>query len=246
MDEIKGLSTVAELVKEVVNVVEEEVAEVSEESLKEGEIINCLKVKADAQDISPEDRKRNVKKLAGAISHSLRSRGEINVRCFGSASIGKAAKALAIARSYIGIQNLQLECSPGFITTKMGDSELTGICFVAFASTKDPDISPIDIEKCKTVLKVKSDPKDISAEDRKDKVKKLAGAISHAIEENKEVVVRCFGNSTIGKAAKALAIARGYTANRGPDLYCWPAFIVSDMNGSERTGICFYVYSNEM
>jgi stage V sporulation protein SpoVS len=136
MDEIKGLSTVAELAKEVVNVVEEEVAEVSEESLKEGEIINCLKVKADAQDISPEDRKRNVKKLAGAISHSLRSRGEINVRCFGSASIGKAAKALAIAR--------------------------------------------------------------------------------------------------------------GYTANRGPDLYCWPAFIVSDMNGSERTGICFYVYSNEM
>jgi stage V sporulation protein S len=123
---------------------------------------------------------------------------------------------------------------------------LTGICFVAFASTKDPDISPIDIEKCKTVLKVKSDPKDISPEDRRNNVRRLAGAISHAIKENKEVVIRCFGNSTIGKAAKALAIARGLTATRGPDLYCWPAFIVSDMNGNERTGICFYAYSNEI
>lgn len=233
MEEIKGLSETNEV-------------EVNEETVKEGEIVNCLKVKADEQDISPEDRKRNVKKLAGAISHSLRGRGEINVRCFGSASIGKAAKALAIAKGYIGVQNLQLECSPAFITTKMGDSELTGICFVAFASSKDPDMKPVDIEKCKTILKVKSDPKDISPEDRRNNVRRLAGAISHAIKENKEVVIRCFGNSTIGKAAKALAIARGLTATRGPDLYCWPAFIVSDMNGNERTGICFYAYSNEI
>jgi stage V sporulation protein S len=233
MEDIKGLSEVDEV-------------EVNEETVKEGEIVNCLKVKADEQDISPEDRKRNVKKLAGAISHSLRGRGEINVRCFGSAAIGKAAKALAIAKGYIGVQNLQLECSPAFITTKMGDNELTGICFVAFASSKDPDIRPVDIEKCKTILKVKSDPKDISPEDRRNNVRRLAGAISHAIKENKEVVIRCFGNSTIGKAAKALAIARGLTATRGPDLYCWPAFIVSDMNGNERTGICFYAYSNEI
>lgn len=233
MEELKGLGDVEEV-------------EVAEESVKEGEIVNCLKVKADAQDISPENRKRNVKKLAGAISHSLRSRGEINVRCFGSAAIGKAAKALAIAKGYIGVQDLQLECSPAFITTKMGDNELTGICFVAFASSKDPELKPVDIDKCKTILKVKADPKDISPEERRNSVKKLAGAISHAIEENKEVVIRCFGNSTIGKAAKALAIARGYTATRGPDLYCWPAFIVSDMNGNERTGICFYAYSNEI
>ena len=45
---------------------------------------NVLKVKADPQDVSPDDRKRNVKKLAGAISHSLRSSGEVNVRCFGN------------------------------------------------------------------------------------------------------------------------------------------------------------------
>jgi stage V sporulation protein S len=204
----------------------------------------ALKVKADPQDISPDERKKNVKKLAGAISHSLRRKGEINIRCFGNAAIGKAAKALAIARNYIDIQSLQLECSPAFITTKMGDTILTGISFCTFASNKPEDIQPFDIDQCKSVLMVKADPKDVSADDRKDNVKKLAGAIAHALEENKEVVIRCFGNATIGKASKALAIARGYVATTGADLYCWPLFIVADMNGNERTGIAFYVYSN--
>ena len=66
-----------------------------------------------------------------------------------------------------------------------------------------------------------------------------------SLEENKEVVIRCFGNATIGKAAKAIAVARGYTATRGPDLYCWPTFIVADINGNERTGIAWYAYTNE-
>jgi len=226
------------------NTPEEPIKEIPEEQIKEGEIINCLKVKADPPDIAPEDRKRNVKKLAGAISHSLRSRGEINVRCFGSAAIGKAAKALAIARGYIGVQNLQLECSPAFITTQMGDNELTGICFVTFASEKMPDSVPIDITKCKSTLMVKADPRDIEAEERKKNVKKLAGAIAHVLDEHKEVVIRCFGNATIGKASKAMAIARGYVATTGADLYCFPAFIVADMNGNERTGIAFYCCSN--
>jgi len=220
--------------------------ETHEESIKEGEVVDCLKVKADPPDISPEDRKRNVKKLAGAISHSLRGRGEINVRCFGSAAIGKAAKALAIAKTYISVEpkNLQLDCSPAFITTKIGDNDLTGICFVTFASEKF-SASNIDVSKCKSVLMVKADPKEINPEDRKRNVKKLAGAIAHSLEENKEVIVRCFGNATIGKASKAMAIARGYIAVRGFDMYCWPFFIVANMNGNERTGIGWYVYTNE-
>lgn len=215
------------------------------------EEITSLKVKSDPVDITPEERKINVKKLAGAISHSLRSRGEINVRCFGNASIGKACKAIAIAKDYIKVasssvgstKSLQLECSPGFITAKMGDNELTGICFLTFASEDGTKES--DMDKVKTVLKVKADPKDVSAETRKINVKKLAGAITHALEENQEVIIRCFGNATIGKACKAIAIARGHTASRCPDLYCWPYFIVTEINGNEKTGIAFYAYTNE-
>ena len=210
-----------------------------------------LKVKADEPDISGEERKKRVKKLAGAISHSLRANGEINVRCFGNASIGKAAKAIAIAHSYIGIgdnkgdNKLRLQCSPAFITTKIGENELTGISFCTFASEKDPetDFTP---EKCKSTLLVKADPKDVLPETRKMNVKKLAGAISHSLEENKEVLIRCFGNATIGKAAKALAIARGLVATRGPDLYTYPMFIVATIEGKERTGIVWYAFTNEM
>jgi len=211
---------------------------------KKEEKITDLRVKADPPDISSDDRKRNVKKLAGAVSHSLRANGEINVRCFGNASIGKGAKAIAIARSYVETSDLQLSCSPAFITTTIGDNELTGISFCTFATNKDED-GEIDIHNVENVIMVKADARDISAEERKINVKKLAGAIAHSLEENKSCLVRCFGNATIGKASKALAIARGYTATRGPDLYCWPAFIVADMHGNERTGIAFYVYTNE-
>ena len=210
-----------------------------------------LKVKADPENVTPEERKRNVKKLAGAISHSLRNSGEINVRAFGSAAIGKAVKALAIAKGYVSVQSigndpkLQLQCSPAFITTKIGENELTGICFCTFASpkTNEPDV---DLDKCKSTLMVKADPEDVSDEDRKRNVKKLAGAIAHSLEDNKEVVIRCFGNATISKASKAMAIARGYVAVKGGDMYMYPSFIVTDMGGKERTGIAFYSFSNQI
>ena len=203
-----------------------------------------LKVKRDPTDISPEDRKRNVKKLAGAISHSLRANGEISVRSFGNAAIGKAARALAIAKNYISIQNLQLSCSPAFISTKIGDNDLTGISFCAFTSEKASE-EEIDPENCENVLMVKADPKDVTPDLRKRNVKKLAGAVAHSLQENKEVLVRCFGNASIGKAAKALAIARGYVATRGPDLYMFPVFIKAEMNGIMRHGIGFFCYTNE-
>ena len=207
-----------------------------------------LKVKADPPDVSSDVRKRNVKKLAGAISHSLRANAEIGVRAFGPASIGKAAKALAIARKYIGTTNLKLDCSPAFITMKAGDSNLTGICFCTFASEKSSDDKSCDrdLDDVKITLMVKGDPQDVSSDERKTKVKKLAGAITHALEEEHEVVIRCFGSATISKASKAIAIARGYTATRGPDLYCWPDFITAQINGNDRTGIAFYCYTNEL
>lgn len=220
--------------------------EIPEEAIRDGEVVTCLKVKADPQDVTPEDRKRNVKKLAGAISHSLRARGEINIRAFGAASIGKAVKALSIARDYIGVQKLELECSVGFITAKMGENELTGIVFIAFAAPKPENYKEMDIEKCKSILMVKSDPKDIAPEDRKRNLHKLAGAIAHSIEENKELVIRAFGNSCMSKTAKSLAVARTYVAARGFDLYFYPRFIVANMNGNERTGIAWIVRSNEI
>jgi len=202
-----------------------------------------LKVAADPQDLDPEERKRRVKKLAGAISHALRTNGEINVRAFGNAAIGKAAKALAIAKDYIAdTHQLQLVYSPAFIQAQVEQNTLTGIAFIVFTDDLN---RKVDYEKVKSVLMVKADPKEIENEERRLRVRKLAGAIAHAVEENHSCLVRCIGNACIGKGAKALAIARGFTATRGSDLYCWNDFIVTRMGDNERTGIVYYTFSNE-
>lgn len=206
--------------------------------------IEYLKVSADKEDVTPDERKKNVKNLAGAISHALRTNGEIGVRCFGNDSIGKAAKSLAIAREYINqTDEIRLSFSPAFIESEVGGKSLTGINFCTF-TTENSEGKEID--NVKSVLIVKADNKDIDVSERKSKVRKLAGAISHAVAENGECIVKCFGNRAIGKAAKALAIARGFTATRGPDLYCWSSFIVSKLDdGTDLTGIAFLAYSNE-
>tara|TARA_R110000824_G_scaffold12226_7_gene53604 strand:- start:32013 stop:32678 length:666 start_codon:yes stop_codon:yes gene_type:complete len=210
----------------------------------EENIVNGLKVAADPADISPEDRKKNVKRLAGAISHALRTSGEVDVRAFGNAAIGKACKALSIAKDFIEeTHNLQLSYSPAFLTIQVEGSTLTGIKFCTFTSEKTDDK---DLDEVKSVLMVKADPKDIDSQDRRLKVRKLAGAIAHAVEENKECVVRAFGNAAISKACKALSIARGFTATRGPDLYCYNQFIMTKMGDNERTGIAYYVFTNEL
>lgn len=95
------------------------------------------------------------------------------------------------------------------------------------------------------ILRVKADPPDISPEDRKKNSKNLAGAIAHGLRQYGEVYVRCFSNATCGKASKSIAIARGYVAVQGFDLYCAPSFITAEIGGQERTGICYWVFTNQ-
>ncbi len=97
-----------------------------------------------------------------------------------------------------------------------------------------------------SVLKVKADDRDATDEERKEKLKKLAGAIAHSLRQNGEVKIRCFGNACIGKAAKAIAIARGMVAVHGYDLFSVISFINADMGGFNKAGICFTAFTNEM
>ena len=97
------------------------------------EFTNELKVKADGPSATDEERKTKVKKLAGAIAHSLRCNGEVHVRCFGNACIGKASKAIAIATSYVSPHGLSLYCIPYFIEAEMNGETKTGIAFRVFA-----------------------------------------------------------------------------------------------------------------
>jgi len=99
---------------------------------------NVLKVKADDPHATDNERKVKLKKLAGAIAHSLRQHGEVKIRCFGNACIGKAAKAIAIARGMVAVHGFDLYNTISFITAEMGDVKKTGICFTAFTNETNP------------------------------------------------------------------------------------------------------------
>jgi stage V sporulation protein SpoVS len=101
------------------------------------EFSNILKVKADDKDIEPEERKRRVKNLAGAIAHGLRQFGVVYVRCFSPATCFKASKAIAIARGFVAVQGFDLFTICSFIETDMGGQMKTGICYECFTNKTD-------------------------------------------------------------------------------------------------------------
>jgi len=72
----------------------------------------------------------------------------------------------------------------------------------------------------------------------------VAGALAGAIKENGgEAELQAIGAGAINQAVKAIAIARGYVAPSGLDLFCIPAFEDIEIDGEERTTIKFIVKS---
>lgn len=104
-----------------------------------------------------------------------------------------------------------------------------------------------DGTKHSNVLRVKADPPDISEEDRKKKMKSLAGAIAHGLRRFGEVHVRAIGKDANYKALKAIIEASGFVAVHGYDLYCRPGYMMAgDIEGKdEMTGISFVVITSE-
>ena len=100
-------------------------------------------------------------------------------------------------------------------------------------------------KKFSNILKVKADPPDLPDDERKKRVKGLAGAVAHGMRQFGEVHLRCFGDHAIAKAAKATAIASSYLAAHGYDLYTRQYYIKTEMDSKERTGLCFLCVSSK-
>jgi len=70
-----------------------------------------------------------------------------------------------------------------------------------------------------------------------------AGAIANGVRETGEAEIQVIGPRAVNQAVKAIAIARGYVAASGVDLYCVPSFmniLVVDSE-QERTAIHFAI-----
>lgn len=72
----------------------------------------------------------------------------------------------------------------------------------------------------------------------------VASAIAHAIYDAHTCKVRAVGAGAINQAVKAIAIARSYTAPRGIDLICIPAFTTVESKDGKISAIVFIIKAN--
>ena len=86
---------------------------------REGCIIETLRVSGNSRPNS----------VAGAIAALLRHEQEVEVQAIGPQAVNQAVKAIAIARSYIELDGLDLTTQPSFVKLELQDEERTAVRF---------------------------------------------------------------------------------------------------------------------
>lgn len=71
--------------------------------------------------------------VAGAIAALIRNEGEVEVQAIGPHAINQAVKAIAIARSYIEDEGLDLTAQPSFVKLELQNEERTALRFTVTA-----------------------------------------------------------------------------------------------------------------
>ncbi|MCD5415852.1 stage V sporulation protein S [Candidatus Bipolaricaulota bacterium] len=69
----------------------------------------------------------------------------------------------------------------------------------------------------------------------------VAGAIANGVRNLGRVEAQVIGTRAVNQTVKAIAIARGYLASNGVDLYFIPSFTAVSIDGEERTAIRFAI-----
>ena len=65
--------------------------------------------------------------VAGAIAGVIRDSGVAEVQSIGAGATNQAIKAVAIARSYLSEEGVDIVCTPSFIDVSIDDEERTAI-----------------------------------------------------------------------------------------------------------------------
>ena len=117
----------------------------------------------------------------------------------------------------------------------------------AMVPSDDPVTETVDGVTYTNVLRVKADPPGTTDEERKRRIKGLAGAIAHGLRRFGEIHVRAIGKEATYKAVKAVIEASAFVAVHGFDLYTRPGYMMAgDVQGKdEMTGITFLVVTSQ-
>jgi stage V sporulation protein S len=75
--------------------------------------------------------------VAGAIAGVLRERGQVEIQAVGAGAINQAVKAIAVARSYLVEDGINLGVVPYFVDLILGGEERTGLRFLVEDMTRE-------------------------------------------------------------------------------------------------------------
>jgi stage V sporulation protein S len=78
--------------------------------------------------------------VAGAIAALLRNEGEVEVQAIGPHAVNQAVKAIAIARSYIEADGIDLTTKPSFVKLELQNEERTAVRFAVHRVDRDETV----------------------------------------------------------------------------------------------------------
>ena len=65
--------------------------------------------------------------VAGAVAGLIREDGRAELQAIGAGAVNQAVKAIAISRSYLSPQHLDIICVPAFMEVEINHSQRTGL-----------------------------------------------------------------------------------------------------------------------
>jgi len=65
--------------------------------------------------------------VAGAIAGVMREQGRVDVQAIGAGAVNQAVKAVAIARSYLELDGIDIVCLPSFVEVMIDGQERTAV-----------------------------------------------------------------------------------------------------------------------
>lgn len=68
--------------------------------------------------------------VAGAIAGVVREKGHAELQAIGAGAVNQAAKAVAIARSFLALEGIDVICIPAFTEVEIAEQERTALKFI--------------------------------------------------------------------------------------------------------------------
>ncbi len=79
--------------------------------------------------------------VAGAIAGIIREQGHVNVQAIGAGAVNQAVKAVAIARGYLELDEIEIVCVPTFTEVIIEGKERTAVRLRVLEVDSLPEVS---------------------------------------------------------------------------------------------------------